>query len=56
MKKSVAIETLYWHSVHGVMIMKKYIEDKPFASDKNCLNESQYNQGRNGSVGPKQKL
>ncbi len=31
MKNSVEIDTLYWHSVHGVIVMKKYVADNTIA-------------------------
>jgi len=56
MKNSVAINKRYWHSNHGVMVMKKYVADKIIAPTQNCSKESRYNQGRNDSVGPKLKV
>jgi len=55
MKNSVVLNTMYWNSVHGVIVMKKYVAGKPFSSAKNSLNKSRYNQEHNDSVEPKIK-
>lgn len=56
MKNPVEIDTLYWHSVHGVIVMKKYVADKIIAPTQNCSKKLRYSQGSNDSVGSKLKL
>jgi len=50
MKNSADVDTLYWHSVHGVVIMKKYMADISIPLTKNRSNESRHNQDGNDSV------
>ena len=56
MKNSADVDTLYWHSVHGVIVMKKYVADNTIAPTQHHSKESRYNHERNDSLGPKLKL
>ncbi|MCH7623898.1 MAG: hypothetical protein IIB46_07425 [Nitrospinae bacterium] len=56
MKNSTDVETMYWWSVHGVVVMKKYMADKPITLTKNRSNESRPNQDGSDSVPSKKEL
>jgi len=56
MKNSADVDTLYWRSVHGVIVMEKYMADKTITLTKNRSNESRHNQDGIESVPSKKDL
>jgi len=56
MKNSVENDTMYLHSVHGVIVMKKNVADNTIAPTQHHSSESRFNQERNDSLGSKLKL